>query len=338
MRHLLCLACVALATLLGSCSRGSSSPSEPGPSTMFWLDSGNLAIESFSNAHPALGEPVPIARVVSGTSTRLAATAAAAVLDAAGNRLFVANGTEILVFDNASAANGNVAPSRIIRKLGGDFLNVASLSLDAPRNLLYVGDRNASGPVPSIYVIANASTATSVNAVSITDNSASDRRFVYIDATNNHDVLYVADTCQISVFDNASTLASGTHAPNRQFASCSVLDSGDHPLWLDATHDDLYVLNPSNADPAVKVFHGASTAPGPATPARTIHAFSLPGLRNLLFDSNHDRLYVAASLGVFIFDAASTLNGTVSDGAVPSQLLSGIAGMDMAAIAINTAP
>jgi hypothetical protein len=335
MRHLLCLASLALAVLLGSCGSKSSSSSAPGPSVMFWLDSGNLAIESFSTAHPALGEPVPIDRILSGTSTLLASAAAAAVLDAAGDRLFVANGTEILVFDNASTANGNVTPNRIIRKSGSDFVNVASLSLDATQNLLYVGDRNAGG-VPSIYVIANASAATSVTPVSITDNSTSDRRFVHIDAANN--VLYVADTCQISVFNGAGALTSGTHAPDRQFASCSVLDSGDHPLWLDAVHNELYVLNPSITDSGVMIFNNASTASGPATPARTIHAFSLPGLRNLLFDSNHDRLYVAASLGVFIFDAANTLNGTVSDGAVPSQLLSGIGGMDMSAVAINTTP
>jgi hypothetical protein len=87
-------------------------------------------IESFSTAHPVLGEPVPIDRVVFGSSTRLGSIAAAIVLDAAGNRLYVANGTEILVFDNASSANGNQVP-RVIQKLPAAFIGVASLFLDA---------------------------------------------------------------------------------------------------------------------------------------------------------------------------------------------------------------
>lgn len=306
---------------------------------MFWLDNGNLAIESFSVAHPALGDPVPIDRFISGSNTHLGSAAAAAMLDAAGNRLFVANGTEILVFDNASAANGNMAPSRIIQKSGSAFVNVASLSLDTARDLLYVGDRNAGG-VPSIYVIANASAATSVTPVSITDNSTSDRRFVHIDAANN--VLYVADTCQISVFNGAGALTSGTHAPDRQFASCATLDSGDHPLWLDAAHDELYVLNPPNADPGVMVFQSASTASGSVAPGRTIHGFPLnpsARLRNIFLDTNRGSLYVASTESLFILDSASTLNGTLSNPATfPSQQLSGILGLDMAAVAINTAP
>jgi len=340
MRHILCLALLAAATLLGSCSK-TSSPSEPGPSTMFWLDSGNLAIESFSNAHPAIGEPVSIARVVTGTSTRLAATAAAAVLDAVGNRLFVANGNEILVFDNASAANGNVTPNRVIRKFGGDFVNVVSLSLDTSLNLLYVGDKNVSGTVPSIYVIGSASTANNlVTPVSITDNSTSDRRFVFVDAA--HDVLYVVDnTCQVSVF-NAASMRNGLSTPTNQFSSCTTLDNGDHPLWLDANHDELYVLNPSNADPGVMVFQGASTASGSVLPGRTIHGFPLDpaaSLRNIFLDTtNHNRLYVASTFALFILDNASTLNGTLVSGVFPSQQLSGIIGLDMAAVAINTIP
>jgi hypothetical protein len=340
MRHLLCLASLAAATLLGSCSSGSSSSNPPGPSVMFWLDSGNLAIESFSTAHPALGDPVPIDRVVIGTSTRLSAAAAAAVLDTTGNRLFVANGTEILVFDNASAANGNMAPSRIIRKAVSDFMSVASLSLDTANNLLYVGDRNAGGAVPDIYVIGSASTATgSVTPVSITDNSASDRRFVYIDAAN--DILYVADTCQVSVFNVAST-RNGPSTPDRQFANCPTLDSGDHPLWLDAGRDEIYVMNPSGADPGVMIFPGASAASGNVSPSRTIQGFPLnPGavLRNIFLDTTvNDRLYVASTEAVFILDNASTLNGTLTGNTFPSQQLSGISGLDLATVAVNPTP
>ncbi len=264
MRHCLCLALLAAAALLGSCSSKSNNPGQSGPSVMFWLDSGNLAIESFDSAHPPLGEPVTIDRIISGSNTQLGSSAAAAVLDPAGNRLFVANGTAILVFDNASAANGNQAPARVIQKSGGAFVDVVSLSLDASRDLLYVGDKNVGGAVPSLYVIGNASAANGpVTPASITDNSTSDRRFVFIAA---NDVLYAAGNCQIAVFDAASTL-NGPKAPDRQLDGCAALDSDDHPLWFDAANDDLYVLNASNADPGVMIFNGAS-ASGSAEPRR----------------------------------------------------------------------
>ena len=339
MRHLLCLALLAAATLLGSCSK-SSSPSEPGPSAMFWLDSGNLAIESFSNAHPAIGELVSIARVVSGTSTRLAATAAAAVLDAVGNRLFVANGTEILVFDNASAANGNVVPSRVIQKQGGGFVNVTSLFLDAAGDQLYVGDRAGGGTVSTIYVIGNASTANNAVAPlrSITDTSTGDRKFVFVDTANN--LLYVTDNCQVSVFIGASTLDGANLVPSRAFASCPTLDNGDHPLWLDVTRNELYVMNPSSSDSGVMVFASTASTPN-VLPIRTIHGFPLDpaaSLRNILLDTNHNRLYVASTFALFILDNASTLDGTLVSGVFPSQQLFGIIGLDMAAVAINTTP
>ena len=341
MRRPLHLAWLSLALLLGSCT-SSHNPTPPVPGVMFWLDSGNFAIESFGTAHPALGDSLSIDRAIIGAGTLLSASAAAMVLDPVGNRLFVANGTEILVFDNASMGNGNVLP-RILRK-SPDFVNVASLSLDTTRNLLYVGDRDILG-VPSIYVIANASTAiTPVVPVSITDGSTPDRRFVHVDAVN--DVLYVADTCRISVFDVASTLTSGTHAPNRQFASCPTLASGDHPLWLDAGHNnDLYVLDPAATDAGVMVFTNAGTenTPGVA-PSRTIHGFPLDiaggaRLRNVFVDTNpaHNRLYVSSTAALFILDNASTLNGTLSSPvSFPSQQLSGIIAMDLAAVAINT--
>jgi len=312
---------------------------------MFWLDSGNLAIESFSTAHPAIGEPVSIARVVSGTSTRLAATAAAAVLDAVGNRLFVANGTEILVFDDASAANGNMVPSRVIQKQGGGFVNVTSLFLDAAGDQLYVGDRAGGGTVSTIYVIGNASTANNAVAPlrSITDTSTGDRKFVFVDTANN--LLYVTDNCQVSVFIGASTLNGANLVPSRAFASCPTLDNGDHPLALDAGRNLLYVMNPSSTDSGVMVFQNANGANSPAeAPVRTIHGFplfsqSLPGgLRNIFLDATHDRLYVVSSFSVFILDNASTLNGMLTVPDFPSQQLSGIIGLDMAAVAINTTP
>jgi hypothetical protein len=331
MRHLLWLAWLALAALLGSCSSGGGgSSSPPGPSTMFWLDSGNLAIWSFSTAHPALGDTVPIDRAIFSTS--LGSAAAAAVLDAAGDRLFVANGTEILVFDHASTADGNQAP-RVIQSSA--FVNVASLSLDASRNLLYVGDRNTGG-VPSIYVIGNASTASGpVTPLSITDNSTEDRRFVFIDATN--DVLYVADTCQVSVFTGASML-SGLSTPTHQFASCPALVSADHPLWLDAANDQLYVMNPLTSDPSVMVFASTSSAPTDL-PSRTIRGFVLDPaakLRNVFLDTNHNRLYVASTFSLYILEGASALNGTLTD--ADGQQRFGFEGQDLAAVAINTTP
>jgi hypothetical protein len=157
-----------------------------------------------------------------------------------------------------------------------------------------VGDRAGGGTASTIYVIGNASTAnTPVTPVrSITDASTGDRKFVFVDTANN--LLYVTDNCQVSVFTGASTL-NGASTPNRQFASCPTLDSGDHPLWLDVARDELYVMNRSSTDSCVMVFPSASTASTPGvTPGRTIHGFPVtqPGLRNIFLDTNRDRLFI----------------------------------------------
>jgi len=56
---------LAAAVLLGSCSSKSKQPGQSGPSVMFWLDSGNLAIESSIDRAPALGDRCRFDRIIS---------------------------------------------------------------------------------------------------------------------------------------------------------------------------------------------------------------------------------------------------------------------------------
>jgi len=108
------------------------------------------SVTVYPSASTATGNIAP-SRTISGALTTLNAPTTL-WLDKASDRLYVGNaipGT-VVVFDNASTATGNIAPSRTITTGGSPY----GLWLDAATDRLYVSDFGAN----RIYVFNGAST------------------------------------------------------------------------------------------------------------------------------------------------------------------------------------
>lgn len=158
------------------------------------------SILRFDNAFTASGNVAPAATISGGLTTLN--TPAFITLDAAADRLYVANNgnISILIFDNISTKTGNIAPDRIIA--GGNNTNLVTptdVAVDTTRDLLYVADDT------EVLVFASAST-TSGDVAPVHDITVNFRASaIFIDPVN--DRLYVADQAgnAIDVYNNAST-------------------------------------------------------------------------------------------------------------------------------------
>jgi len=80
-----------------------------------------------------------------------------------------------------------------------------------------------------------------------------------------HDRLYAAQfDGKVLVFDNASTLITGTPTPNR---TIDLLDGVDNFIFVDTSRDKLYAVgndpNPANNDSVLNIVDNASTADEP---------------------------------------------------------------------------
>ena len=183
-------------------------PNPAATGKLYVLNSGSNSILRFDNAFTANGNAAPAA-TITGSSTTLN-NPGFMTLDTAADRLYIAdtNDVSILIYDNISTRNGNVAPQRIIAGAQTNLLTPTDVSLDKVRNLLYVADDL------DIHVFASASTATAnvAPARDLTVSFVLSR--IFIDGTN--DRLYVVDEAAnaVAVFDAASTL-NGTITPNR---------------------------------------------------------------------------------------------------------------------------
>ena len=108
----------AIAGLAAGCGGGGGGDSPPPPpatppSKIFVGDSGTPAIGSSPNSNPSPGQAI-VERIISGPNTMLSSALVDFALDVARDRLYVADQRSILVFDNISTAEGNIAPSRIV--------------------------------------------------------------------------------------------------------------------------------------------------------------------------------------------------------------------------------
>src|SRR3954470_6209692 len=87
-------------------------PVGAGASKIFVGDNGHAAIGSSPNSNPSAGAGV-VDRTIIGGSTLLSSggvTMKDFAIDAANDKLYVADGIRILAFDGVSTATGNVAP------------------------------------------------------------------------------------------------------------------------------------------------------------------------------------------------------------------------------------
>src|SRR4029077_13313167 len=135
----------------------STPPPTPGATPagkLYVSNSGANSILRFDQALTASGN-VPPGATISGANTTLNAPAYI-TLDATADRLFVSNRTNasVLIFDNISTKNGNVAPERILAGANTTMAAPTDVALDKARSLLYVADDI------EIHVFSSASTAT----------------------------------------------------------------------------------------------------------------------------------------------------------------------------------
>ena len=303
-----------LVAAFASCGGGGADDGSPfgiAPSKIFVGDSAKMAIGSSPNSNPTAGTSV-VDRLISGSNTTLSSELRDFALDAANDRLYVADLRSILVFNSASTASGNIAPSRVLSSFiglgafAGIYLDTANDRLYAPVNFLAARE---------VRVFDNASTAS--NAVATrTFTFASDFLIdVAVDTTN--DILYAfhlnaaTNRTEIAVFDGASTL-SGAETPNRVITIDSSFSSTDPAgIFIDAAANRLYAPNHGQ----VLVFDNASTKNGAITGAaapQRIITLPVPGMTTLTVEVTSNRLYAVDGAGVTVIPNASTAVGLVT--------------------------
>ncbi len=238
--------------------------------------------------------------------------------DSASNELFVLSkyAASVLVFTDATTANGNVTPARVISGTTTELNWPSNLWFDAHSNQLYVNNSY------NILVFTDATTAqgniapTRVISSTTTTPKANVPASLWLDSTSNQ--LYVGITNNsILVFTDASTV-SGTVAPARTITS-TALYALPRWLWFDTISNQLYVATGYGG---ILAFTDATTINGNITPAKIISANQFIYNGPLWLDSASDELYVAnqdskGHVSILVFDNASSINGSVT----PSRVL-----------------
>jgi hypothetical protein len=302
-------ASVVFCLFLAACGSGGGGGGDSGgggnsqpPSKLFVADSTYSAIGSLTNSNPSPGTTT-VDRIIMGANTNLSSAIRGLALDAANDRLYVGNALNILVFNNVSTANGDIAPSRVLTAstAGGLY----SIYLDTVNDVLYAADA-----IDRIKIYNNASTAQNVGPDRTISSTSFGSNFwlssVAVDVPR--DILYVSVAGQIwigsvgyayavLVFDHASTL-NGTVAPDRVIANWH----GD--LFIDSANDRLYMADGFS----VLVLENASTRTGAVSPDRNI---LLPYPTKITVDLLNDRLYALTSSALYIVSNISTANGAV---------------------------
>lgn len=316
MRSFVRCSSVVLMVALAACGGGGGGEGSPAPlsslapSKIFVGDSANQAIGSSPNSNPAAGS-YAVERVIAGSNTMLSSELTDFALDAANDRLYVADLRSILVFNNVSTAAGNVAPARVVTSFGplggfvGIYLDTVNDRLYAPVNLGF-----QTNEVRVFDAASTASNAAPTRTFSFTSHFLID---VAVDATR--DILYAfhvnatTTLTEIAVFDNAST-RTGVVTPTRVITIGNSFSSGPPAgIFIDAAGNRLYA--PSFGQ--VLVFDNASTKngaiSGAAAPERIIN-LPWPGLSSITVDLTANRLYSVDNAGVNIVANASTASGT----------------------------
>src|SRR5262249_28601335 len=223
-----------------------------------------------------------------------------------GGQLYVSTPSSILRFSNAESSNGPVAPVATITGSGSGISAPQHLFLDTAANRLYVANQGGS----SILIFDNASTLTGTSTPTrvISGNATTlvAPTDVAVDSGNN--LLYAADGTSIHVFASASTI-NGNTPPVRNI-NMGITIGG---LFLDATHNQLYVSDPG--DNAVDRLDGASAQDvvgivggaiaGPDTKLSRPRGLALDGTGRLIVSNS------SAPVSITVYPNAATATGDV---------------------------
>jgi hypothetical protein len=242
---------------------------------LYVADQNGMSISIFEHASTKSGNVTPD-RSIFGTAAQLNGPQAVAV-DTTRDLLFVslAGSANILVFSNASVANGNVAPSRVLN------LNakVDIFLLDQANDRLFAAD--GFDPINAVDVYDGLSTLPSgaVTPNRTIAGASTGLNLVSGLALDTKGRLYVsnAGTGRITVYPSAAT-ANGNVAP--LFAIEQWVAAGGTPGVLAASHNtagntDLYVLQGSST----LIYPSIEAATAGVSPARMISVpFGTTGL------------------------------------------------------------
>jgi hypothetical protein len=278
------------------------------------------AILRFDNAFTATGNVAPAA-TITGASTQLNVPQYL-TLDTALDRLFVANlgGSSILVFDQISTKNGNIAPSRTIFGPTTGLIRPSDVSYDKSRNALYVADG------PDVYVFNSASNANGDTAPARDIKPGFAVSALFIDSTN--DRLYLADPTAntIAIFDSASVL-NGTVTATRSLAGPTTNLSEPFGIQVDSAGRLIVSNSGTGSGGQITVYSGAATVNGDVPPVATIAGASTtlttPTQIAINPSSSSGELYVANPFAgnIPIFTGYATANGNVA----PARNINGAA-------------
>ncbi len=268
----------------------------------------------YNNGGSATGNISPD-RNISGAAT-LQNWSSGIWLDSAADRLYVVSSgsNAILVFNNASRATGNIAPSRNITGAATTLNTPGGIWLDSANDSLYVvNGLNSILVFTASTANGNVAPARTISGAATTLNNPYGQ--IWLDAAD--DRLYVTNGLASSILVFTASTASGNVAPARTIAGAATTLGAPQGIWLDSASDQLYVADTGND--TILVFTNARTADGNIAPARTITSAGMTP-EWIWLDSVTDRLYVANyPTSILVFNGASTANGTVA----PARIISG---------------
>jgi outer membrane protein assembly factor BamB len=302
------------ATLMIGCGNptgggSSGSSASVGNGILYVADHSNSQILAFDNACTRDGASIQ-ERTISGDATGISALNYNSLfVDPSANKLYVACANQILVFNNASTANGNTHPAQIITS-SGNLSNPEGIFVKSGK--IFVGDYSGSkidvfnSTVSGEYApLATIASAEMVNPCAL-----------YVD---NNNALYVGFTStptghnnRVFVFNNVMALSgANTIAPNRVIKRSSA-PLGYYPsgISMNETKNLLFVAS-YNAG-SIEVFSNASTLNGVSTPEYTVSTnYSFV---DIAYDQNKDIVYAVQDLAphFFAWDHASSIEGVES--------------------------
>jgi len=280
----------------------------------------NSRILVFDNASSAGGDVAPARAIGGSTSTLLGPRGL--TLDLAADRLYVANSyaNTVVIFDNASTLDGDVAPTRVISGEHTLLNDPRGIEVDPARDQLYVVNRTDSYD-PHRPVVVFTATIASGN-ITPTRAIAHSSLFYPTGSFLLSDTLYIATGPYnaIHIYDNVST-ANGIVTPTRELKGVLTTTLiAVRNLFVDPASDDMYVANYTviNITGYVPVFANASTINGAVAPERIIEEASRLSfdVLDLHFDAAHDRLYVlhdpnGGDDSIQVYDHARSVDGDI---------------------------
>lgn len=233
---------------------------------LFVADRSSASILVFDQISTKPGNVAPD-RVISGVATNLFVPVQP-FLDGSRNLLYVSDDIDVLVFNNASIANGNVASARDIQP----GFSVGAIFVDSTNDRLFVADSNGD----AINIYDNASTldgsvTTPSRQIKGAATGLANPAGLQIDGSGRL-VVSNASPPSITVYAAAAS-ANGNISPVATISGGNTGFVSPNQIAFDTTaRDTLYVADPGSG--SIMVFTSFFTANGNLAPTRVISGTS----------------------------------------------------------------